>query len=154
MANYNPNLVKIHRSYTIEEAAAIFGIHKNTVSQWCANGLPFMKEKKPYLILGSDLKQFLKHRRKQNKKKCNVDEMYCLRCKQLSKPAENFVEYKPQSDKSGRLIGMCSCCECIIQKIVSFHKLEEYSKVFDISKPQALKHINDRANPLLNSDLK
>jgi Helix-turn-helix domain len=135
MTNYNPNLVKIHRSYTIEEAGEIFGIHKNTVSQWLKNGLPFMSHQKPYLILGVELKRFLQNRRKLKKHKCNVDEMYCLRCKKPSTPAENFVEYLPQTNKSGRLIGLCSCCECIIQKIVSLHKLEEYSKVFDISKP-------------------
>lgn len=33
MANYNPNLVKIHRNYSIEEAARVYGIHKNTVER-------------------------------------------------------------------------------------------------------------------------
>lgn len=154
MANYNPNLVKVNRNYTIEEAASIFGIHKNTVSQWLKNGLPYMSQRKPFLILGSDLKQFLQARRKQNKKKCREDEMYCLRCKKPSKPAENLVEYIPKNNKSGSLVGMCSDCEGIIQKYASFHKLEQFSNIFDLSISQALEHINDRDKPLLNSDLK
>jgi hypothetical protein len=154
MSNYNPNLVKIHRSYTIEEAAGIFGIHKNTVSQWLKNGLPFMSQQKPYLILGDELKQFLQTRRKLKKQKCNEDEMYCVRCKKPSKPAENFVEYVPQSIKSGRLTGFCSRCECLMNKMVSLNKLEHFATVFDLSLPQALKHINDRDKPLLNSDFK
>ncbi len=30
----NPRLAKIHRSYTVEETANQFGIHKNTVGNW------------------------------------------------------------------------------------------------------------------------
>ena len=32
----NHRLVKIHRSYTVEEIATLFGVHKNTVSHWVA----------------------------------------------------------------------------------------------------------------------
>jgi phage terminase Nu1 subunit (DNA packaging protein) len=45
MANYNPNLAKVNRSYTFEELAAVFGVHKNTVSSWVKNGLPCLKER-------------------------------------------------------------------------------------------------------------
>lgn len=154
MTNYNPNLVKIHRSYTVEQAAEIFGIHKNTILHWLKNGLPCIGDKKPYLILGSELKQFLQNRRKRKMQKCSEDEMYCVRCKKPSKPAENFVEYVPQSIKSGRLTGFCTHCECLMNKMVSLNKLEHFSTIFDLSLPQALKHINDRDKPLLNSDFK
>ena len=30
----NPRLIKIHRSYTVEEIAAVLGVHRNTVRQW------------------------------------------------------------------------------------------------------------------------
>ena len=35
----NPRLVKIHRNYTVEEIATLFGIHKNTVRDWVKAGL-------------------------------------------------------------------------------------------------------------------
>ena len=47
MANYNHNLIKIHRNYTYEELAEVFNVHKNTVSSWVKNGLPCLKEKRP-----------------------------------------------------------------------------------------------------------
>ena len=42
MAKRHPNyrLVKIHRSYTVEEAAGSLGVHKNTVREWVKVGLP------------------------------------------------------------------------------------------------------------------
>ena len=39
----NYRLVKIHRNYTVEEAARMFGIHKNTVRAWIEAGLPVCK---------------------------------------------------------------------------------------------------------------
>ena len=53
MARYNPNRAKINRSYTFEELAEVFGVHKNTVSAWVKNGLPCLHDKRPYLILGA-----------------------------------------------------------------------------------------------------
>lgn len=152
MANYNPNLVKIHRNYSIEEVAGLYGVHKNTVSHWLRAGLPYLDEQKPFLILGADLKEFLQARRTKQKKRCNPDQMYCFRCRSPQKPAEGFVEYLPISSTKGRLSGLCASCEGIINKYTSLASLEHYSAIFDVSVSTAQKHINDSANPLLNSD--
>jgi hypothetical protein len=76
MANYNPNLVKLNRNYTFEEMAAVFGIHKNTVSSWVKNGLPCLKEIRPFLILGADARVYLKAQRVSKKQKCRPDEFF------------------------------------------------------------------------------
>ena len=55
----NPRLVKIHRNYTVEEIACLFGIHKNTVRSWIKMGLPVTDNCRPQLILGSELAAFL-----------------------------------------------------------------------------------------------
>jgi hypothetical protein len=55
----NPNLVKINRSYTFEELAAVLSVHKNTVASWVKNGLPCLKERRPFLILGSEARAYL-----------------------------------------------------------------------------------------------
>ncbi len=51
----NHRLVKIHRNYTVEEAARMFGIHKNTVRCWIKAGLPVCDDMRPQLILGREL---------------------------------------------------------------------------------------------------
>ena len=34
MKRLNPRRVKVHRSYTVEEVAKLFRVHKNTVRDW------------------------------------------------------------------------------------------------------------------------
>jgi len=154
MANYNPNRVKLNRSYTFEELAVVLGVHKNTVSTWVKNGLPCLKERRPFLILGVEARAYLQQQRTAKKQQCKPDEMFCMRCKVPTKPAENFVEYLPLSATKGRLTGFCGRCECVVNKFVGVESLSRYSVIFDLSVPKALEHINDCDNPLLNSDLK
>lgn len=148
----NPNLAKVNRSYSFEELAGALGVHKNTVGAWVKNGLPCLKDQRPYLILGGDVRIYLQKRRSTRKQKCKIDEMFCMSCKKPSKPAENYVEYVATSLIKGRLEGLCERCECLINKFVSFDSLAVYSEVFDLSLPKELEHIKDSDNPLLNSD--
>lgn len=152
MANYNQNLVKINRNYTFEEMAQVFGIHKNTVANWIKNGLPCLNERRPFLILGVDAREYLKAQRTSKKQKCMLYEMYCMRCKSPQRPAENMVDYEPINDSTGRLIGLCATCEGIINKYARLDDLKLIREELDIDLPRAQKHINKRDTPLLNSD--
>ncbi len=150
----NPNLAKIHRNYTVEEVASLFSVHKNTVRLWVKDGLATNDDKRPMLILGSDLKHYLQAKRENNKRKCKPIEIYCVRCKTPQLPAENMVDYEPNNPTSGRLVGLCPNCGCIINKFFSIANLEQIKDKLDITLPKALKHINESVNPLLNSDFK
>ncbi|MFK5949179.1 MAG: helix-turn-helix domain-containing protein [Methylococcales bacterium] len=127
----NPNKVKIHRSYTVEEVACLLPVHKNTVRIWVKDGgLPVCDSQKPMLILGRVLREFLQSKNKKKKHKCKPNEMYCLRCKSPQKPAENMVDYEPITEVTGRLIALCSCCECVINKYTSLANLEKNKHYF------------------------
>ena len=150
----NPNLVKIHRNYTVEEVANLFSVHKNTVRLWVKDGLAINDDKRPMLILGSNLKQYLQSKRKANKRKCLPYEIYCVRCRLPQLSAENMVDYEPINCSMGRLIGLCPSCNGIINKYFNIAKLEQIQGKLDITLPKALKHINESIKPLLNSDFK
>ncbi len=90
----NPNRVKLHRNYTIEETAALLGVHKSTVRSWIKIGLPVCDTKRPILILGRDLRDYLQKRRGMHKQKCKFYELYCMRCRAPKCPAEDMVDYE------------------------------------------------------------
>src|SRR5260221_11249883 len=48
----NPRRVKIHRNYSVEDIARLFGIHKNTVRNWLKQGLATIANLRPLLALG------------------------------------------------------------------------------------------------------
>jgi DNA-binding XRE family transcriptional regulator len=150
----NHRLVKIHRSYTVEEIAELLTVHKNTVRRWVKNGLAITDDKRPMLILGIDLAAFLKARRTENKRPCKPGEIFCVRCRALKHPAEDMVEYEPVTEKFGNLIAICPDCGAIMNRRVSLAKINQICGGMDISFPQALEHLIERANPTVNSCLR
>ena len=150
----NHRLVKIHRSYTVEEIADLFGIHKNTVRGWVKAGLAISDDKRPMLILGHDLAAFLQARRVKNKQTCKPGEIYCVRCRAPKLPAADMADFSPVTEKFGNLIAICPDCDTIINRRVSLAKLGQVCGKMDITFPQALQHIVESTKPTVNSDLK
>ena len=150
----NHRLVKIHRSYTVEEIAKLFGSHKNTVRSWIKVGLATIDDKRPMLILGRDLAAFLQARREKNKQKCKPGELYCVRCRVPKFPAGDMADYEPVTEKIGNLIAICPDCNSIINRRVSLAKIEEVCGKMDITFPKELQHIVESTKPTVNSDLR
>jgi hypothetical protein len=156
MGKRHPNyrLVKIHRSYTVEEIAKLFGVHKNTVRRWVKDGLATTDDKRPMLILGHVLVAFLRARRTKNKQTCKPGEVYCVRCRAPKPPAGDMAEYSPITEKFGNLIAICPDCDAIMNRHVSLAKIGQIIGKIDISFPEEVRQLIERANPTVNSDLR
>jgi len=156
MGKRHPNhrLVKIHRNYTVGEASNLLGIHKNTVRRWIKQGLPTIDDKRPKLILGRDISVFLLAKRTKNKRPCKLGEMYCLRCRVPKAPAENMMEYEPQTETLGNLFGICPDCGTGMNRRVSLSKLEQARGEMEITMPQGVQRIIDIEQPPVNSDFR
>ena len=151
---HNPNLAKIHRSYTVEEVASLYGVFKGTVRLWIKAGLPTINDKRPMLILGSDLAAFHQARRTKNKQTCKPGEIYCVRCRAPKVPAGDMADCNLVNDKIWNLVAICPDCDTIMNQRISLAKLELIRRKMDISLPQALQHIVDSNQASVNRDLK
>lgn len=140
----NHRLVKIHRSYTVEEIANLFGNHKNTVRHWVKDGLATTDDKRPMLILGHVLVAFLKTRREKNKQTCKPDELYCVRCRAPKSPAGSMAEYSPITEKYGNLTAICPDCDAIMNRRVNLARVRELSGNIDISFVETAQRLSDR----------
>jgi len=154
MSSRRPNyqLVKTHRNYTVEEAATLLGTHRNTVRRWIKDGLPTCDDRRPQLILGRTLSDFLKARRESNKRPCQPGQIYCVACRNPKEPAGNMADYQPRTATAGNLIGLCPSCDRLMYRRVSLGKLEQVRGSLDVAMPQALTHISESTKPSVNSD--
>jgi hypothetical protein len=59
----NPRLAKIHRSYSVEDMARLFNVHKNTIRSWLKRGVEPIDDQRPALIRGAELPRFPADRR-------------------------------------------------------------------------------------------
>jgi Helix-turn-helix domain len=148
----NYRLVKIHRSYTVEEVALLFGTHKNTVRAWVKAGLPTSDSRRPTLILGRELAAYLQARRAMNKRPCKPGEIYCVRCRTPKRPAGNIAEYQPISATVGNLLAICPDCEGMIYRRTSSAKLSPMQATLDITFPEAGRQVSGSNAPIVNSD--
>ena len=154
MSKRRPNyrLVKIHRSYTVEEIARLFGNHKSTVRAWVKAGLPTSDRKRPTLILGRELAAFLQARRTKNKRPCQPGEIYCMRCRTQKRPAGDMAEYQPITATLGNLVGICPDCDAMIYQRVSLAKLPAIQGKLSVTFTEAQRQVNESKQPIVNSD--
>jgi Zn-finger protein len=124
------------------------------VRRWVKEGLAAIDDKRPMLILGHVLVEFLQARRAKNKQPCKPGELYCVRCRCPKSPAGNMAEYSPITEKFGNLIAICPDCDALMNRRVSLAKIRQVSGKIDISFPEALRHLLDSANPTVNGDLR
>lgn len=143
--------VKIHRNYTIAEAAALLGVHKHTVSRWIAAGLPTTDAKRPLLIHGEDLRAFLRAR-EPKRQPCRPGEFYCLRCRAPKPPALGMADYVPRTASRGMLRGICPTCETMMHCVASLDKIPSKHGVLDIAFPSGWQRIDDTSHLHLKVD--
>ena len=148
----NPRLVKIHRSYAVEEVARILRRHKNTVRAWIKQGLRPIDGRRPTLIHGVELVNFLQNRRMRGKRPCPPGHMYCLKCRSPKQPAAGMADYLPITDTSGNLRALCPDCGKFMHRRASLTKLNTIGAGWDIAFPQAVSRIGESAIPSLNCD--
>lgn len=149
---HNPRLVKIHRSYWVEEVAELLHVHKNTVREWIRRGLPTIDQRRPVVILGRDLAAFLDQRRRANKRPCLPGQIYCVRCRSPQRPAGGMADYLPLTSSGGNLLGLCPICDALMYRRVSYARLRDVQGNLDVRVPEATRHIDESRKPSVNSD--
>lgn len=133
---YNTRLIKQTLSYSTQDIVSLFGLHKRTVQEWHTQGLPRIDDRKPFLVLGSDLKEFLDKRQGSRRRHCQPNEFYCFKCRSPRTCWENVVDIKFLNEKRLMIIGVCAQCDTPLNKISSPKKLDELYKIFVVQKIQ------------------
>jgi hypothetical protein len=115
----DPRRIKLHRPYTVDEAARALSVHPNTFRAWFAKGLPKLAEQRPALVLGSELRAFLEVQRKSRKQPCGPGRIFCFKCHAPRRPALGMVDYVPHGATGGNLRALCEHCGTIMHRRIS-----------------------------------
>jgi excisionase family DNA binding protein len=145
--------VKIHRNYTVDEASRLTGYAKGTIRRWIrSDSLPAIDDRKPVLILGTDLHAYFSVRARSGPK-LQPDECYCLKCRAPRRPALGMVDYVPLTANTGNLTAICEVCSTLMHKAISLSSIGALSGVLDVTMREANKRLADTSNPTLHDHL-
>ena len=147
----NPRAVKLHRSYSVPELAACFGVHKNTVRHWQRDGLVAL-EGRPILFAGETVRSFLTKRNAARKRPCAPGTLYCFRCRGARAPAGRMVDYVPISAVSGNVRAICETCDTIMHRRARKALLATIMPGCDVQIAQAPPRLKGSPFPSLNCD--
>ena len=150
---YNLRRIRIGRSYSVQEISELFGVHKNAISRWIKNGLRPIDQRKPYLIHGGDLAEYLRKKQAGRKRKCKPDEFYCCKCRVQRKAWENVADIKIKNKAKLFIVGICAVCDTRVRRMGATGKLAEYQKIFNVQTIHD-ERIREIAPPIVNSDMR
>ncbi|WP_074256803.1 helix-turn-helix domain-containing protein [Vannielia litorea] len=122
--------IRIRRTYSVPEVAALLDVHVHTVRRWLKDGLGAIDGRSPTLIHGAELRGFLDARAEGRKQKCGPDEMFCLSCRAPRLPILGSVYIADLNEKTVRLAGVCCTCDRKICRAGSASRLQEYTASF------------------------
>jgi hypothetical protein len=148
----NSRLAKIYRSYSVEEMARLFNVHKNTIRSWFKHGLEAIDGQRPTLVRGEEIRRFLAERRARAKQACGPGRIYCLPCRAPKVPAGNMAECVPTSDTTGALRGICPDCDRMIYRTINPQKIAAVRGDLDVTVTQARLRIEETTKPNVNCD--
>lgn len=150
----NPNRVKLHRSFSVEELARCLDVHKNTVRHWQAKGLEPIDKGRPLLFQGATVRDFLTKRNSGRKTPCPTGTLYCFRCRSPRAPALGMVDFVPMCPGSGNLRALCECCETLMHRRVREADIGKIMPGCTVQFAQGQPSLSGQTAPSLNCDFK
>lgn len=150
----NPNRVKLHRSYSVDELARCLDVHKNTVRHWRAKGLEPIDESRPVLFQGTTVRAFLADRNSSRKRPCPPGMLYCFRCRSPRAPALGMVDFVAMRPGGGNLRALCEFCETTMHRRVREAEIAKVMPGCAVQFAQAQPRLSGHTAPSLNCDVK
>lgn len=148
---YPLNRIKRHRVYHLREVSDALGCHRRTVQRWIKkDGLPAETSRKPWLIEGRALLEFLKGQLTRQKVQLALHHCYCLGCRSPREPDGKMPDYVHQTPETGRLVGLCPACGGVMNKVVRRADLEAIRSKIEVTVQKASPRLVSPGDPRSN----
>ncbi len=154
---YNYKLIESNRSYSTEKIKKLIGIHEQTIREWVNRNNLECVSRKPILIYGAVLKEFIKNRNESHKKTLNFNEFKCLKCKAISIPQDNQISIYHNKNGSIRATGICQNCHNEFSKLFKKDSIEQLKSSFFIKPTETTLYntspINSKTNLISQKEI-
>ncbi len=110
---------KKHFVYSVEELMALFGVCRNTVSNWVKAGLKPSDTLYPYLFRGAEVARFRDARQLKPRTPLRVGEFRCLVCEERVFPEPSSLSQMRMKNCAIGLWAQCPDCGASVTKIVN-----------------------------------
>lgn len=147
MARLNPQQAKLNRSYTVDDVARLFGVHRNTVRSWIKAGLPLIDNHRPTMVLGRALRIFLQDRRQLAKRPCAPGTLYCCKCREAREAAAGSLVFEASVTGAGNLRALCATCGSQMFRRARRANLAAVMPEIPVQIVEAARHIEERPLP-------
>lgn len=144
----NPMKAKVHRNYSIAEAAKLFLVHRNTVRAWIRAGLQTVRAGSAILILGCELRDFLIERQRSRRRPLGSGQLYCVKCREPRSLAEGTGGLVDQRGTTANVRGRCAACGTVMHRRISVGRLMELG--FEVLTQGVDSHLANSPVPSLN----
>ena len=149
---YNLRLIRRDLSYSIPEIAELFRLHPNAVRRWIKDGLAPIDDRKPQLVHGSRLVDYLARRQQARKRGCAPDEMYCCRCRAPRRPSGGAVFVDQVNARQIIIRATCELCGTKMNRGGLLKRLGEVERVFTVTAVSL--RLDETTDPLVKCDLR
>ena len=151
MGGPDPRRVRVHRNYTIAEAACSLGVTPNTVRRWIKDGLDAFTERRPYLVVGADLKQYVEAKRAP-KTRCALDKFYCFSCRKPRRAKLGIAAFRPMTPTSGMLNSHCDRCGSAMFRAFKVQRLPDLAQAgVEVTSERGHTDLSHAPSPLPNA---
>jgi len=151
---FNPNLIRINRSFSVIEIAQLFNVNRFTVLSWHKKeGLRAIDERAPYIFHGKELRRFIQERQKKRKQKCGPNEFYCFKCRKPRMSDNNRVIVVINNPKQLNIQGTCVFCGSKMNRRNACKNLPKLVEVYCIEEIRN-RHILDSLSSIVITNIK
>lgn len=131
---YSVQRVKAHRNYTVTELADAMRVTAGTIRNWVKDGLPILTDKRPFLILGCDVKAFLARRVEDRRRPLGRGQVYCMSCRDARTPEPGLVELRKGQGKRMHAKALCSECGSNCCRVIGANDLAVWADLAGVAK--------------------
>jgi hypothetical protein len=125
------------------------GTARGTIRRWLKNGLAAIDDRRPILIRGLDLLDYLKAKAKP-KQSCPPGQCYCVKCKAPKEPDGGMAEYFVLTSTSGNLRAICPTCGTLMHRRTSMVQLQQIRGALAVTIVERSPRLRDSDQPSTN----